>query len=244
MKKPLIAINLDIEQEGSYSTYPHYVLRTQYSNAIEQAGARVVFLPFTTHDNIKFFAEMCDGLLVPGGHFDIDPAMYGDTDLNLQTRFKNDRTNFEFNLIKAFHDNSKPIMGICGGMQILNVFFGGSLIQDIATEIPNSLEHMQSERRDEAAHEVEIINNTKLKELFSVNKISVNTSHHQAIKRVANDFVVSAISAADGVIEAFEHKNILSNNPKFHISGYQWHPEFLVQEQEKSIFVDFVNMCI
>ena len=234
-KKPVIAINLDSEEEGSYSTYPYYALRKNYYDIIDSLGAIPLAVPFSP-DNISYYGGIADGLLIPGGLFDIDPTIYGEEDLGLETRFKRDRTDFEFAMIEAFFKQGKAILGICGGMQLMNVYFGGSLIQDIATEIENPLNHFDIDNRTGIAHSIEIAKDSRLFSMLGKKDMDVNSSHHQAPKNAGDNVVISAV-APDGVIEGIEHKDY-----GFCV-GLQWHPEFLVNEQEINIFRSFVDSC-
>jgi putative glutamine amidotransferase len=233
--KPVIAINLDSEETGSYSTFPYYALRKNYYNIIDSLGAIAIAIPFSP-DNVDYYSEIADGLLIPGGLFDIDPAIYGDKDLGKETRFKRDRTDFEFAMIKAFYQKNKPLLGICGGMQLMNVFFDGSLIQDISSEVPNALNHFEIDNREDKVHDIEIFQDSLLAKIIGKNKLKVNSSHHQSPKEVRGGLKISAKSS-DGVIEAIEHEDYPF------CMGLQWHPEFLVNEEELNIFSEFVKAC-
>ncbi len=129
---------------------------------------------------------------------------------------------------------NKPILGICGGMQLLNVIMGGDLIQHIADEIDDALEH-EVKPHDQAAHNINIKENSLLFKLAEEKKIyGVNSSHHQAVKNIPDNMIASAISS-DSVIEAIEHLNY-----NFML-GVQWHPEYLLTELDKNIFKEFIN---
>jgi len=234
-RKPVIAINLDLEEQGSYSSFPHYALRKGYYDVVESAGAIPLAIPFSIN-NVEYYSEIADGLLIPGGLYDIHPSIYGDEDLGKETRFKNDRVDFEFAMIDAFFQKKKPILGICGGMQLMNVYLGGKLIQDIDTEIKNPLKHFEIDNREEKVHDIKIVEDSLLHKLIGANYLKVNSSHHQSPKTVGEGVKVSA-TAPDGVIEAIEHVDY-----PFCL-GLQWHPEFLVNKEEENIFLEFANSC-
>ena len=126
----------------------------------------------------------------------------------------------------------KPILGICGGQQLLNVVLGGSLIQHIPNEIENSLPHEQPNPRDQPSHKVAITNGTLLHEIVGVTEMQVNSAHHQAVANVSGSTIVDAI-APDGVVEGIEEPN-----KKFCL-GVQWHPEFEVDPNDIRIFAAF-----
>ena len=220
MKKPLIGIILDFEQQGEYSNFPYYVLRANYFDAIEKFGGVPLAIPYSL-ENIEKFSSMLDGLMIAGGNFDISPELYGVSQIHETIKTNQKRTDFEWRLTKSFLETGKPILGICGGMQLLNVILGGTLIQDIATEIPNALQHEVKDRL-KPAHKVNVSKKTKLFEIVNSEIIETNTSHHQAVKNLgknilrANEFVtnkglkhygniktIRVINAAFGVIYFF-----------------------------------------
>ena len=165
--------------------------------------------------------------------FDINPALYSET-TDGSRNIKNKRTNFEIEIFKKFLQTSKPILGICGGEQLMNVATGGDLIQDIKTSIETRIEHEQTNPRNEVSHEVDIKNNSKLFQIIKENKIKVNSAHHQSVKKTGENFTASAF-ASDEVIEAIEH----IKHPW--CLGIQWHPEFLITDADTAIVKDFIN---
>jgi putative glutamine amidotransferase len=166
-----------------------------------------------------------DGLLLAGGE-DVSPATYGETPHAKLGAVDLQRDAFELALIGAARAKDLPIFGICRGIQILNVAFGGSLVQDVPTEVPGALEHSLPVPQHESyalAHEVWLEADSLLARLMRErlsdgDSCEVNSRHHQAVKRVANGFRVSA-TAPDGVIEAIEDPAA-----RFCL-GVQWHPE-------------------
>lgn len=133
---------------------------------------------------------------------------------------------FDFNLVKFAIEKNIPILGICRGFQILNVYYGGSLHQDVGLKKDTFIKHNQVNFPYLTTHSVELIDNTKLKEIFNEDTIMVNSFHHQIIDKVADGFIKSAVSK-DGVVEAIENPNYK------YMLGVQWHPEMLHSSEEK-----------
>jgi putative glutamine amidotransferase len=164
MKKPLIGIVLDNETSGDYSSYPYYVLRRHYFDAIEKAGG----IPLGIHHSEEFvgdYLHLLDGLLMPGGDYDIPPEVYGDTAIHESVVTKKERLQFDWNLTQMFLEADKPILGICAGEQLLAVMLGGTLIQDIKSASSTSLEHYLDDRAS-PAHNISIEEGTLLKKIL------------------------------------------------------------------------------
>lgn len=231
MKKPLIGITLDNEDPGNYSKFPWYAIRSNYLHSIEEFGG-IPFPLLHTNTNIDNIFKLLDGLIITGGNFDIDPKMYGEK-IKGSRNFKDDRTNFESKICKKFLNSSKPILGICGGEQLLNVVCGGTLIQDIKKKNLSSIKHEQINPRDQTSHEIEILKNTLLEKIIKKNSINVNSAHHQAIDKLGKNLSKSSL-AKDGIIESIEH-----NKHKWCI-GVQWHPEFLITNEDKALLKNFI----
>jgi putative glutamine amidotransferase len=226
IKRPLIGLTLDAEPEGGWSKYPWYALRQNYTSAVAAAGGLAVALP---HDAglAEDYLDRLDGLIVTGGAFDVDPALYGDAERHETVALKADRTAAELALLQGALRRNMPVLGICGGQQLLAVALGGTLVQHIPDAVPDALEHEQKTSHYEAGHEVKIIPGTRLYEIVGP-RMQVNTSHHQAVKDPGRG-VVNAV-APDEVIEGVEDPAL-----KFCI-GVQWHPEYLIDEGDKAIF--------
>lgn len=234
MKKPLIGVVLDLEEKGDYSIYPYYVLRQDYFSAITKAGGIPVAVPVSS-ENIDDYVERLDGLLLPGGDYDIPPDVYGDDSIHETVVMKKGRLEFDMTLTKSFLDKDIPILGICLGEQLLAVMHGGALIQHIEHEVPAHLDHYQEDRL-KPVHKIEIKEGTLLRKIIGEDSIMVNSHHHQAVREEAGQFLVSARSS-DGVVEAVEVPG-----KKFCL-GMQWHPEHLTHEKEIDIFKAFVAAC-
>jgi putative glutamine amidotransferase len=242
IKKPLIGIPLDSidptqEIEGKwYSDLSWYGLRHRYCEAITHAGGIPLPLPYHP-EHLDYYCNLIDGLLLTGGGFDIEPALYGaDYHHPKATPLRPKRTAFESAIAKAILKADKPVLGICAGMQLLNVIHGGTLIQDIPDEAPSSIEHKQSQCRTKYQHEVKILKNTLLSQLIEDEIFQINSIHHQAVKKLSDSFQINAM-APDGLVEGIEAPNY-----RFCI-GVQWHPEFHVSSADIALLKGFIKAC-
>lgn len=232
MKNPIIGITLDFENNGGYSKFPWYAIRENYLTCLHKFGA----IPFPLfHENLvnDYFIEALDGLVITGGNFDINPKLYSEISSGSRN-IKNKRTNFEIDIFNKFLKTSKPILGICGGEQLMNVASGGDLIQDINHSIKTKIKHEQPNPRNQVSHDVIIKKNSRLHKITNNKKIQVNSAHHQSINNLGKNFISTAI-ANDGVIEAIEHTE---HN---WCLGLQWHPEFLITDDDVAIIRDFID---
>ena len=235
MKKPLIALTLDYETSKGYSNYPWYAIRENYFTSIEESGGIGLGIPHNMKDIVSLLGKI-DGLVITGGNFDIDPNIFGESSVHKTVKLKENRTNFELLAAEIMLKQNKPVLGICGGEQLINVLYKGSLIQHIPDEIKNSIEHEQKNPRNEAGHSVSIQENTKLYSIISKQNIMVNSAHHQAIKVPGKGLIVNALSN-DGVIEGIEDPT------KSFCIGVQWHPEFFIQGSDNKLLKAFINAC-
>ena len=235
MKKPLIALTLDYETSKGYSKYPWYAIRENYFTSIEESGGIGVGIPHNMKDIVSLLHKI-DGLVITGGNFDIDPNIFGENSVHKTVKLKENRTNFELLAAEIMLKQNKPVLGICGGEQLINVLYKGSLIQHIPDEIKNPIEHEQKNPRNEAGHSVTIQENTKLYSIISKQNIMVNSAHHQAIKVPGKGLIVNALSN-DGVIEGIEDPT------KTFCIGVQWHPEFFIQGSDNKLLKAFINAC-
>lgn len=231
----MIGVTLDAEQPGGYSKFPWYALRANYADAIAAAGGLPVALPHLSQlapDTL----ERIDGLVVTGGAFDVDPALYGAAQRHATVTLKEGRTASELALVQGALARDMPVLGICGGQQLLAVAVGGTLIQHIPDSIPGALEHEQPNPRDEAGHEIAVTPGTLLHRITGSTRMSVNSAHHQAVAETGPFARVNAV-APDGVIEGVEDARY-----RFCL-GVQWHPEFLIDPGDRLIFDAFVAAC-
>ena len=229
---PIIGFTLDYEEAGGYSKYPWYALRDNYCGAVARHGGAPLGLPHEVA-YVEHYLKLLDGLIITGGNFDVPPEMYGDASVHAKVTTKPRRSQFEWAITKGAIERSIPILGICGGQQLLNVILGGTLIQHIPDSIKNPLAHEQPNPRHEVGHEVAILANTKLYDIIHTPTIMVNSAHHQAVATVAPGVIINS-RAPDGVIEGIEYPA----HP-FCI-GVQWHPEFLITKADDAIFTAFL----
>ena len=232
INKPIIGTTVDLPENESYSKYPWYALRKNYADAISSFGG-VPLLLSCDPNNIADYVKIIDGLIITGGDFDIDPHYYGQSITSETVRINSTRTNFEIEILGQFLNLNKPVLGICGGMQLLNIIKGGSLIQDIAEEMGSSF-HQQGMPKHITTHSVKITKDTLLYNILQKDIIDVNTSHHQAVKALGKGVTLSA-EAPDKIIEAIEIPDY-----KFCL-GVQWHPEYLETSADKQLFKAFIQ---
>ncbi len=210
-----------------------------YVNAIEKSGGLPLLLPYSENEEIiDSYIDLCDGFMFVGG-VDIDPCYYGENILNDTVIVCKERDNYDFLVLRQILKTDKPVLAICRGIQLLNVALGGTIIQDIPTQINSQISHKQSEGRYEFSHCVNIEKNSPLYRLFLHDRVKVNSFHHQAIAKIGDGLTVMAI-CDDGIIEA-----VCGVDNRF-IRGYQWHPELLNEKDENSrkIFMEFVDACL
>ena len=229
--RPVIGLTLDAEPPGLYSRWPWYALRANYASAIAEAGGLPLALPHLAALADEMLARI-DGLIVTGGAFDIDPALYGDAAAHPSVTLKSARTEAEMALLAGALTGDKPVLGICGGEQLLAVMLGGTLVQHIPDEIPAALPH----EGHEPGHLVTIAPGTCLARATGASTMRVNSSHHQAVRTPGRDVIVNA-RAPDGVIEGIE-----APGRRFCL-GVQWHPEFLTDPGDARLLAAFVAAC-
>jgi putative glutamine amidotransferase len=191
-------------------------------------GAMVVMVPCPTGSTqrgdvgCEHYAEWLDGLVMHGGA-DVWPGSYGEEPLDARWHGDRIRDDYDKALVAAFEALGKPIFGVCRGLQLLNVAFGGSLYQDINTQVPASFVHRDPVAYDHNYHSVDLCPGTRLARLYpGVERVRVNSIHHQGIKRLANTFEAEAFSVGDGIIEAIRRKDPAQS----YVAAVQWHPEF------------------
>ena len=232
-RRPVIGVTLDSEPAGGYAKLPWYALRENYCDVVAAAGGLPIALP---HEPglAEDYLVLIDGLIVTGGAFDVDPALYGGGERHATVQLKERRTRFEWAVTHGAVARDKPVLGICGGQQLLNVVLGGTLVQHIPDAVPSALAHEQPNPRTEPGHEVTVLPGSLLHRITGAEVLPVNSAHHQAADRVGAGIVVSA-TAADGVIEAIE-------DPKRRFClGVQWHPEYGISLGDTAVIEAFVR---
>lgn len=231
-KKPIIGILPSIDDMTGATR-----LSCGYTKAvISHGGVPFLFTFLEEEADICALAEHCDAFLFSGG-VDPDPVLYGETKLNDTVEICDCRDTLEFPLMRFALAQDKPILGICRGIQVLNVVLGGSLYQDIPAQLPeNPVQHRQKSAYPAEGHDVRIEAGTVLQEIFGEDRTFVNTFHHQAIKDLAPSLQLMA-STEDGIAEAVCMKE------KPYIFGVQWHPELIYGQNEgcDRIFTYFID---
>ena len=195
---------------------------------IMSTGSLAVMIPSPTGATqrgdvtLDHYAQWLDGLVLHGGA-DVSPLSYGEEPLQEKWAGDKIRDEYEIDLVAAFERAGKPVFGVCRGLQLLNVAYGGTLYQDIATQLPQARLHRDATVYDRNFHMVEIVPDSQLAKLYPGTKqVKVNSIHHQAIKDLAGGFVVEAVSPDDGMVEAIRRPD----PEKPYMAAVQWHPEF------------------
>lgn len=233
--RPLIGITMRVELERE-----RYYLARDYSEAIEAAGGNPIHIPLIPNqDYVESIAGMLDGVLLPGSDSDVDPYRYGmEPHPNLGPVYPlKDATDLM--LLAEIESRRIPLLGICFGMQVLNVSRGGTLIQDIASEMPAAIKHEQGAPRDRWSHRVKVLPESRLGQLIAAESAMVNSHHHQAVNTLGNNLVATAWSS-DGMIEAVEDPR-----SDHSVMAVQWHPEIAWSRDgiSKTVFREFVRIA-
>ena len=229
--KPRIAIP---EPTSSNPEYNHRSL-PQYVNAVEAEGAEAVVIPAsaTPHEIAKLVTN-CEAVLLPGSPADVDPQKFG-ADRDSRTAAADPgRDNLDELLLQDAHNLHKPVLGICYGLQSLNVWRTGTLVQHIEN---TSINH-EAGRKVEFAHDVQVTPASRLFRLVGPGRVRVNSSHHQSADLPGDGLRVVAQCPEDGIIEALE-----GTSPDHFVLAVQWHPErtYSVDQPSKAIFREFVK---
>jgi putative glutamine amidotransferase len=243
--RPIIGVTTQTLQaiDGIPAALPQSdVMNQRYYIAVTLAGAAPVLVPLLDDepDALRAVYEVCDGLLIPGG-VDIDPARFGETPHPHLGRTDPARDRVELQLTKWAIEDRKPLLGLCRGLQIINVAMGGTLWQDLGAQCPEGIKHDYFPtfgfERDHLAHEVTLTKGSRLRQLMELDRIPVNSMHHQGIRTLAPDLVASAV-APDGLIEAAE-----GPDQAHFLMGVQWHPEVfeITDPHTRHVFHEFVR---
>ena len=244
MSRPLIGIPGQTLQaiDGIPDNLPHsWVMNSRYYLAVAEAGGVPVMAPLLDHDILTLRAvyDRLDGLLLAGG-VDMDPATFGEDPHPALGRTDRARDAVELRLARWAIADRKPVLGLCRGHQVLNVALGGTLWQDITAQVPQAIKHdyfpTAGYARDFLAHEIRVVEGSRLAAAFDSEQVPVNSMHHQAVKALAPGLQVSARSS-DGLVEALE-----SGTDHF-LVGVQWHPEVFERSDERTrrLFQSFIT---
>lgn len=215
--KPVVAVSATSDVQGNYA---HRVrLNSAYITALENAGLiPVVIPPLATSGAAHEILSRVDGLLITGGE-DVEPSRYGQPRSDKCGKSNGPRDETEIALIREAHEMRLPLLAICRGPQVVNVALGGTLIQDIPSEVPGSLKHNSDDERATRVHDVTIDDGSRISQAIGENTIRVNSFHHQSVKDLAPGLIVTA-RAPDGIIEGIEPAT-----DDWWMMGIQWHPE-------------------
>ena len=218
--RPRIGISLDVDDQKA-----RYELKRTYVDAVVGAGGLPILIPFCAPAVADEYFSALDGLVLSGGAFDVPPSLYGEEARAACGPLVPERTETELRLLRGAIEGGLPLLGVCGGMQLFNVALGGSLHQDLPTDLGIRI-HQQPPPKDVPTHEVDVVAGTRLAALAGAGRLRVNSTHHQAVKAVAPGLLVSA-RAPDGVIEGIE----LPGHP--FALGVQWHPEAALRHEPR-----------
>lgn len=210
----------------------------QYQTMLEKEGACPFIFPYSEdHKVLEQLLQLCDGILLTGGQ-DVDPALYKESKKQKCGEINQIRDRMDLYLLKRAIALDKSVLGICRGLQVMNVFYGGTLYQDLPSEHKSNTVHSMQAPYDRVVHEVNITDKSLLETILGKEKLQVNSYHHQAVKDLGANLKVAAISE-DSIIEA-----VYSDKHKFML-GVQWHPELLygVDESSRRIVKAFVQSC-
>lgn len=219
--RPPIGITLAFDSEDPV----RFTLRQDYVKSVDLAGGLPIVLPPTRAADAGDLLDRVAAVVLTGGS-DLDPAFYGAPPHPKLGAVMRERDEFEIALCREALGRDMPVLAICRGCQVLNVATGGTLVQDIPSEVAGAVDHDPKVERWQAAHEVRVLRGTKLREVLGKDSVAVNSFHHQAVGRVGRGLVVSARSESDDVIEAIE-----APDRRFFL-GVQWHPEGFWREEE------------
>jgi putative glutamine amidotransferase len=213
--RPRIGITMRLELETD-----RFYLGRHYSEAVEAAGGVPVHISLIPkRDYISAVVAELDGVLLPGSDSDIDPLRYGAEPHPHLGSVHPVKDETDLMVLEEVEKRGLPLLAICFGMQALNVSRGGTLIQDIPSQLPSAIKHQQGAPRDRPSHAVQLDSTSLLSSLAQLGTVLVNSHHHQAIEKVGGNLVATA-STSDGVVEAVEDPR-----PERFVLGVQWHPE-------------------
>jgi len=234
--RPVIGITPDLGQTSARPgrpATPQYELKQAYTDAVLAAGGLPIVLPYSEDASAPQEAlDLCNGLVITGGAFDIPAEIYGAQAGARMGPLKRGRTAFEQRVLRAALAADVPVLGVCGGMQLLAVELGGTLFQDIVQEVPGALDHEQRNDPREPGHAARIVPGSELASIVGKSEIEVNSTHHQAVKDPGRARVCAV--APDQIVEAIELSDQFA-------LGVQWHPELLAGNEHLALYLALVE---
>ena len=231
--QPRIGITMRLELETD-----RFYLSRHYSEAVEAAGGAPVHISLIPRrDYISAVMAELDGVLLPGSDSDVDPLRYGAEPHPALGSVHPVKDETDLLVLEEIEKRALPLFAICFGMQVLNVSRGGTLIQDIASQVPAAIKHQQGAPRDRPSHAIKLGKDSILSSLAGDQSVLINSHHHQAVAKVGRELVATAWSS-DGLIEAVE-----DSRPQRFVIGVQWHPELGWKEDRLSqaLFNRFID---
>ena len=234
--KPIIGLTSQFEYSVSRKFNK---LNYTYIDAVVKGGGVPIILPILKNlDDLDKYLDSIDGIIFTGGE-DISPLLFGENPIKEVDTICYDRDKIELELFKRAYNRGMPILGICRGLQLINVALGGTLYQDINRQLPNSLGHISTYNIEGGYHSIDIIDDTILYDILGKEKINVNSQHHQSVKELGKNLRVNALSS-DGIIEGIE-----TTTGNF-VLGVQFHPEAMIEETKEfiNIFEYFILYCL
>jgi putative glutamine amidotransferase len=222
MPEPLVALTATTKDIGGIMRVR---LNEDYVDALRDAGLVPLILPPRDPRELDAVIDLVRGVVLTGGE-DVDPAEYEARTSSKTFTPHRQRDKFELSLVRLAHERRLPTLAICRGIQVVNVALGGTLVQDIPSECPSDINHELSDARDMRVHPVAVDHGSRLAAAVGATNITVNSSHHQALARVAHGLRVTA-RAPDGIVEGAEWKD-----DDWWMVGVQWHPEELIHDDK------------
>ncbi len=211
--KPRILLTPSLDEEEKYS------LRPDYCQAVRKAGGMPLIMPFKESELISDYLSLSDGILFSGGN-DPDPLIFAEEPHPAMKRIEPGRDMFERKMLERALKLQIPVLGICKGFQLMNMVLGGSIYQDIESELSDHIKHMQQVRRDYPTHSAHIVNDSLAAKILGTSSdFAVNSFHHQAIKELSDE-LTEVVAAPDGLVE-------MAVSLEYNLFGVQWHPEML-----------------
>ena len=235
-RKPIIGLTMRLELETD-----RFYLGRDYSEALEALGAIPYHISLIPNaDYLSEIVKNVDGILLPGSDTDVDPLIFGEEPRPNLKKIIPEKENTDLMILAEAEKLNKNVLGICFGMQVLNVSRGGTLYQDIESDIENCVKHEQGKPLARNSHSIEFEKDSLISRLITnKNDVRVNSHHHQAVGKIGEN-LKSTAWAKDGVVECLED----TREDRF-VLGVQWHPElsWKTDALSRNIFTEFISAC-